>query len=347
MATINGSDLQGSTGLYLQSGPSTVQGGSNTIQLTAPGSQIQPAGGATGILGDTAPAATTAAPPKAPAVDPWAGTPWGSQANYNKALDDFNASKSNAFNNVTDATNNAAVQYGGGINDFIDQLRAGQRNIDRGSVQNELSRDQGRLGVLDMVGSGIRSGGVVLNNANAANSSAGDALGRAYSDMGRRELTKVGSQYALGQENIHNQQQDLGINSDIFRRKSEESKITSVNAIVQTAAQQLQQLNIAAQYASLPDRIAIEQEKARIRTEATNKLSSYDSVLSNGIASVAPRSAEGNRTEAQRLLTAGTAPDNSFNYTSDIPTVLQNTGPFASSLPIFTGKRRDLASAGA
>lgn len=334
-----GYSLQGGGTQSLQASPITLQSGP-----TAP--TIQPAYGGdlnnVTLGGVTQGASTTA--PQAP-VDPWAGTPWGSQANYNKALSDFNSAKDNTYGSITDLTNDTASKYNSGILDFLDQLKTGQRNIDRSATQNELSRNEGRMGVLDMVGTGLRSGGVVLNNAGAANSSAGEALGHAYSELGRKELSKVGNQYALGQDNIANQQQDLNTGTETFRRHTDESKVSSVNAIVQTASAQLAQLNTAAQSASLPDRIAIEQEKVRIRNEATAKLAAFDAVLNNGVAGVAPRSAEANRVEAQRLLTAGTAPENSFDFTSSIPAQFQNTGPFTSSLPIFTGKRRDLVGA--
>lgn len=313
-------------------------------QATIAGNVIQNAAGPEALQPQVVPTPPAPAPVQ---VDPWAGTPWGSKANHDKALGDFNAAKNNAYGSITDLTTDTANKYNSSILDYLDQFRAGQRAIDRSSVQNELARSEGRMGVLDMVGTGLKSGGVMLNNAGAANSSAGEQLGKAYSDLGRKELSKVGNQFVLGQENIKGQQDELNIGADTFKRKSGESKVSAVNAIVQTASQQLAQLNAAAQSASLPDRIAIEQEKVRIRNEALSRLTVFDATLNSGIAGTTPASADTNRIEAQRLLTAGTAPENSFNYTSSIPAQFQGSGPFASALPIFTGKRRDPASVGA
>lgn len=337
------SGLQGGAGLYTQGNTLNTQPTGNPAPITinpAPATVNPQDGGNYTFGGGQVKDANIKAP-----VDPWAGTPWGSQAAYNTALSDYNSAKNNAYGSITDLTNDTGAKYNSGILDFLDTLKSGQRNIDKGAVQNELARDQGRAGVLDMVGTGIRSGGVVLNNAGGANSSAGEALGRAYGDLGRRELTTVGNQYELGNENIKGQQDDLNAGTATFRRHTEESKVSAVNSIVQTASDQLAKLNAAAQSASLPDRIAIEQEKARIRNDAMAKLTSYDATLNAGISGTAPRSVEGNRVEAQRLLTAGTAPENSFDFTSSVPTQFQNTGPFASNLPIFTGKRRDTVGA--
>lgn len=256
-----------------------------------------------------------------------------------KAESDWNTAKDVQMNSIKDAEGTAANAYQSGILDYIDTYKRGQIAIDRSSVQNELAREQGRLGILDMVGNGIRSGGVTLNNANAANSSASDMLAKAYGIMGRQEMTKVGNQYALGQNNIDAQQADLDTQADTFRRHAQESKVDSVNSLVASATQQLAQLNSAAMYANITDRVAIEQEKARIRDEAMAKLTGLDSTLSDGLGGIHPADAATNRAAAEKLLTAGTAPEKSFDYTSTVPANFQDTGPFAANLPIFVGKR--------
>ena len=337
-----GSQLQGGSGLFLQGGASPrIQGSTIPVQTTVPGTVIQPAvapGNQT--LVRSGGGGGGSAPKPAPVyVDPWASTPWGSKANYDKAVSDYTSAKDLAYGSINDLIGDTATKYNSGVLDYIDQLKSGQRAIDRNSVQNEMSREQGRLGVLDLVGTGLRSGAVTLNNAGATNSSAAEQLGKAYGDIGRKEMTKVGNEYSLGQENIKGQQEDLDQQTATFQRKSQESKTSAVNSIVQTASDKLAQLNAAAQGASLPDRIAIEQEKTRIRNDALARLSAFDATLTNGINSNRPASVETNRAEAQRLLTAGTAPENTFDFTSSIPAAFQGTGPFASALPIFTTNR--------
>lgn len=258
-----------------------------------------------------------------------------------EASADWKNSLSATWDSFGDAKDNAALQYEGGIMDFLSGYGKGQNAIDRGSVQNELSREQGRRGVMDMVGTGMRSGGVVLNNANATNSSAAEQLAKAYGQLGRSEMTTVGNQFALGQNNIRAQQEDLNLGVEDFRRNAQLSKKLSVNNIVTETTEKLAQLNSAAMNANIPDRIAIEAEKTRIRNEAMSRLSSLDGLIDKGVKSRGPASADTNRGEAYKLLNAGTAPEKSFNYTSSIPAEFQNTGPFASNLPIFVGKRSD------
>ena len=179
----------------------------------------------------------------------------------------------------------------------------------------------------------------MLNNRGATTSSATDQLGRAYNQIGHREMSKVGNEYAVALDNVEAQQEDLDADTALFRRHYGESKVASVNSIVQEASSKLAALNAAAQNASLPDRIAIEQEKARIRNNAMGKLSSFDSLLNKRVGAVRPSDVASNRAEASRLLTAGVAPENSFDFTSEVPVQFQDTGPFASNLPIFVGRR--------
>lgn len=286
-----------------------------------------PAPTVTGGDGTTTPTAT---------IDPWAGTPWGSKAAFDQANNDYQTTKQTTMGSITDSIKNSGNQYNSSILDFIDSLTAGQRAIDNAGVQNEMAREQGRLGVLDMVGTGIRSGGVVLNNANATNSSAGEQIAKAYGQLGTKQMVKVGQQHALGKNNIQMQQDDLLAKTTTFKRHAQENKTSIVNGIVSDAIKQISALNATAQYASLPDRISIEAEKARIMNEAMASLSQYDSVLTDGITKTKPASDETLRADAYKLLNSGTAPDQSFNYTTSIPSQFQGTGPFAGNLPIFT-----------
>jgi hypothetical protein len=85
--------------------------------------------------------------------------------------DSLNATRQSIYGTI----GTTATQFGSSIQDQLDQLKTQQEQIDQQRVQNELSRMQGRQGVLDMVGNGIRSGAITLDNANASNSSAADA----------------------------------------------------------------------------------------------------------------------------------------------------------------------------
>lgn len=268
--------------------------------------------------------------------DPYAGTPFGSTAGYNQARADFEATRGNTFNSINDVVGQQAGQYNSSILDYLDSLRGNQQKINNQVIQNELARQQGATGVLDMVGHGIRSGGVVLANKNASSSSAADALARAYGDIGRRQLSGVNNQYLQGQNAINEQQTNLDVANQQQLRHAEENKNNIVNSIVSDATAKLSQLNQAAIDASLPDRIEIEQEKANIRNQALAKLQEFDAVLSQGIANTRQIDRGQARQKANEMATAGVAPENAFNFTTEAPAQFQGTGPFASELPIFT-----------
>lgn len=298
-----------------------------------------------------APAAPTASAAAAPAarpvyrapavyVDPYAK--WGGKANYDRAVSDYNSAKGNAYSSINDSIGDTGRKLNSSVLDYIDSLRSGQRAIDQAAVQNEMARESGRLGVMDLVGNGIRSGGVMLNNRGATNSSAGEALAKAYGDIGRRELSKIGNQYELGNQNIADQQLALGEETQQFTRHYEEQKNSAVNTIVQDASSKLAALNAAAQNASLAERIDIEGQKAAIRNQALNALAGYDNTLRQGVSSVTAATTDTNRAKAKSAILAGTAPETAFEYTTSAPAQFQDSGPYSSPLQVFlSGRRQD------
>lgn len=293
------------------------------------------------------PARPTAAPSPTPTSAPAGNSTTGGGYYYDpaaaaaaaaqaQAQSDYNSSKDATFGSINDAINSGASGYNSSILDYLDSLKSSQGAINNKAVQNELSRSTGTAGVLDMVGHGIRSGGVTLANDNASNSSAADALAKAYGDIGRRQLSGVGNQYELGKSDIAQSQTALDQANSTELRHASENKTNIINSIVSQATDKLSALNAAAASASLPDRLDIESQKSQIQQQALSALQQYDQALSSGISGNAPTSVEANRATAAGLASAGTAPDDAFNYTTDVPANLQSTGPFASELPIFT-----------
>lgn len=241
----------------------------------------------------------------------------------------------NIFSSSQDSANTAGRGYQSSIQDYLDSLTAGQSKLDSQGVQNELSRKQGSQGVLDMVGRGIQSGGVTLANRNAGSSSATGALARAYALLGRTQQTGVNNQYLQGENAISENQHAFDAGNATAVRHIGEGKQNMVDSIVQAAQGQLINLDNQLVNASLPDRVAIEQEKSRIRESAMKTLSAFDPNLTNGAAAIHPATVDQNRIKAQTLATEGTAPENQFNFTDQLPAQFQNTGPFSSSLPVF------------
>ena len=274
-----------------------------------------------------------------PAPDPYAQ--WGGQSSYNNLVSGFDTQKQNIYGTSNDAANNAAVSRHSGILDFLDSLRGGQRTVDERGVQNELGKKQGFNSIMDMVGQGIRSGGVMLANKNAGDSSAAEGIARAYGKIGQRELGKVGNQYENENRQIGLAQSDLNQQRSTGLRKFDEGKVQTVNNIVMDARNQLAQLDAAMAQADMPTRIQIEQEKERIRGDVMNILSQYDNELSQGAQGVNPTSVDDRRRTAFGLANAGVAASNPFDFSTETPSQFQNTGPFSSELPIFSRRRQE------
>lgn len=286
--------------------------------------------GGGGVLG-----ASTQAP-----VDPFAA--YGGRAAYDSKVGSINAQRQGLFGSVNDAIGGAANSYKSSILDYLDSLRAGQRTIDAQGVQNELAKKQGTQNILGMVGRGIRSGGVILNNKNASSSSATKAIADAYGQLGREQLSNVGNQYEQGQNAINEQQMSFQDQQAQGLRHLDENKQNVINNIVTQARTQLANLDSSIAGASLPDRINVEAEKEKIRQQALTALQQYDAQLSQGVSGVTPTSQQARMGQAATLANAGTAPENAFDFTTQLPAQFQN-GPFSSTLPLFSSRGRKAA----
>lgn len=276
-----------------------------------------------------------------PFVDPYAK--WGGYAGYQRTVNDYNAQRNATFGSINDRIGNEATGFHSGLLDFIDSLRSGQRKIDASAVQNELAKRGGTAQAYSRFGDNIRSGGVMLGNKNAGTSSATEGLSRIYGELGRRDLTSVNNQYAQGLDSIAGSEADLQDQSNQGQRHLAENKIKISNAIVSDAQNAISALNAQAAGASLPDRIDIEAKKQEIKNQALSKLSSFDGELNQGIASAAPSSADANRGKAEQLFTAGVAPADSFDLTTQTPGQFEGTGPFASAMPLFNRPKKQTA----
>lgn len=242
---------------------------------------------------------------------------------------------SNIYGSANDAATNLQGRYANSVQDNLRVLQQGQQAIDLKSQNNEAARTQGMQGILDMVGRGVQSGGRYLANRNAGNSSAAGEIARAYGDIGRRQASSVGNQYAQNSQEIAIDQDNQNYNVGKTQRDFSQTLQDSVNTIVESARTQLAQLDLDGANASLPDRIAIEQEKQNIKNQVFAKLQQYDVQLQQGAQNIKARDRQGNMAAATQQLAAGQAPAESFQYTDQAPAQFQNTGPFSSGLPIF------------
>lgn len=265
----------------------------------------------------------------APKVDPYAK--WGGRAGLDQA-------RNALIEGLNNSANQSAASWRYGAEDTLNALSQNQNNINRMGAQNELARTQGRQGILGMVGRNLRSSGVMLANKNASDSSAAGALANAYGDIGHRELNKVGNQYAMQNEEIgrlqENQTRELTTKTNRLR----EDKNFQVNDIVNKARTAIGALNADMANASIPDRIAMEQEINRIKNGMLDSLQKLDSDLASAPSNIRADSADARRAEAQRMAQEGTSAANPFEFNQDINTQFQG-GPFAGNMPLYTFPR--------
>lgn len=270
-------------------------------------------------------------------VDPYAK--WGGQAAYNNLKSGFDTQKSNIYSSANELAAQKGTEYKNNILDTVHQLQLGQKGINAQAVQNEQAKRQGTQDVYGMVGRGIKSGGVMLANKNAGDSSAAGALAGAYGDMGRRQMSTIGNQYEAGNRDIASKQEEQAYQQQSSVNKFNDTKASTVNSIVGSARDQLARLDADMANASMPERINIEQEKEAIRAQALNQLQQYDRYLNEGLAAIKVSTPDERRAQAIQNAQAGVAPENAFQYSDQTPTQWQGTGPFASDLPIFTMPR--------
>ena len=274
-----------------------------------------------------------------PVADPY--QQWGGQTAYNNLVNQFNTSKGGIYTSANQAGGNLGYELGTGIDSLVRGGRSNQRNIDSQASRNILAKDQASKGIVNMVGRGIKSAGVMLAGKNAGSSSAAQALANAYGDQGRRQMGTVGNQFALGEEDVRLKQVDQDEQMAYGSQNIRESKANSVNKIVNEAREKFASLDAWAQDKSLPQRIAAEQEKEAVRSQLLAQLQSYDQRLATEVGGIKASSIDQRREEAARLGREGTdLGEGAFNYTTEVPGQFQGTGDYASSLPLFTLNKR-------
>lgn len=277
-----------------------------------------------------------------PAYNPDAGyEQWGGRSGYNSLVQGFNDQKQGVFNSSVGAADTQARNRGNDILTFLENSRAAQGNLETKAANNERARFQGRTDIRDSLGTGLRNVKGTLASRNATGATVGGEMAKALSNQARKQEGKVENQYELGNMDIAGQQNAINLQRTQGKRQFDLSKVNSIEAIVGAAEQSLAAINAAMAGASLPDRIALEQEKQRIRGEATNRLASHDATLDQGLAGIRAGDTNSRRGEALRMSQLGAPMASEFQYDAEAPQELGDTGPLpGGELPLFTFNRQ-------
>lgn len=226
--------------------------------------------------------------------------------------------------------------------DLMNQLRSGQEDVDNFGINNMMSKRKGKQDIMDMVGRGVQSGGVMLSGRNAAASSGAEALARAYGSIGGRQLNSVANQFEQGKLEAGQMQGDLQTQYLEKKKDIEDEVANTVNDLVTGAEDKLQTLDSLMINANVLDRIDIQAEKERIKSSVQQILGNINSELQSQRQGIQQMSPEQIQAEAVRRMSLGQATNNPFNYTTTAPGGFQSgSAPAGGVLPIYTsGQRR-------
>ena len=237
--------------------------------------------------------------------------------------------------------NKWGLNYDTGWKSLYNQIMKGQESVDSQRVKNELGVKQGEQGVLGMVSRGTKSAGVMLGNRNAGSSSAVDRIARAYSQIGKGEMSKIGNQYALAEEDVNVIQKDLDRQETTGIESLNNSKELMLTDIVTETTNEVNRLTTLLKNADLPTQITIQAEIDAAKSKGLAKAKSVEDVWRNKVSSVNPASREASLTKAEQLMNSGTdMGKDMFNFTSEVPVGFNGPLPGGSNLPIYTIPRR-------
>jgi hypothetical protein len=250
-----------------------------------------------------------------------------------RARDTFSSGANAYRDSVNSRATSEGLGYKNNILDFVNSTNTQQQNLDSKAVNAEMAKTQGYKGIAQMVGQGIRSGGVMLAGKNAGSSSGAEAIANAYSQLGQEQASGVNNQYGQAQNQIGLEQSQLEASKALQLGKFNDHKTMVANSIIDDARGKIAALNEAAANASITDRLDIAAEIENVRNTANSQLQQYDALINNARGA---SSSDARRQEAQKLATSGVGPTNEFKYSTETPTQFQNSGPWASEMPLWT-----------
>jgi hypothetical protein len=266
----------------------------------------------------------------------------GTTSNISALLSQINDQANNIVNNGQTTFANSANGYQTQANSLLSTLQAGQSNVNNEITQAEMNKQQSLHGLMNDVGNGLRSGGVQLASGNALDSSAANALARAYSNYATTQRGTIGQteagalSKASQDQNTLNSQQQQGL-AQLSQMRNDAA--TSVGNDVAT---QLQNLDYQANSAGITGKVQIQALKQQVVNEGLAKLSSIDQWLQGQLASVTPQSTEQAAAAAYGQLQQGASNmggNATFNTNTNITPVDAQGNPvqgaFDSLLPLY------------
>jgi hypothetical protein len=293
--------------------------GGNTIQSAAPAAAPSGSSGGSGYSGSNS-------------VGP----------NITALLNQISDQANNIVNNGNNTFSNSANNYQTQANALLSNIQTGQAGVNKEVQTAEMNKIQSMRGLQNDLANGLRSGAVQLAGGNALDSSAANALARAYSNYGNTQRGVIGqteanalSQAQLDQNTV-NQQQTQGL------AQLQQMRNDAATQVGNDVATQLQNLDYQANNAGLTGKVDIQGMKQQVVNQGLAKLAAIDSWLQGQLGANTPQNVNDAAATAYGQLQQG-ASNIGGNATFDTNTTVSPVdaqgnpvaGAFDSMLPLY------------
>lgn len=268
-------------------------------------------------------------------VDPYAK--WGGKAGYDGMQAGWDQTLGSINNQADFDTRSYASKYGLSINELVNQGQVGQSAIDTSRINNFANQQLGQKQVNNMVGSGIQSGGVLLANRNAGDSSATEAIAKAYGVLGNREMMNINNQFEAGQRDINQAQVEFDAQQALGLNRLKVESADEADRIVTQARDDIAALRAEQQKVDFPTQVDIEAEIAAIQGRTIASLKVLDNRLVTEMGAIKGIDNTTAQSKAMSNINAGNVPQNQFNYNTSPEVKMPGASP-PSTLPIYTNR---------
>lgn len=175
----------------------------------------------------------------------------------------------------------------------------------------------------------------MLANKNASSSGAAGQIARAYGELGNREARDVGNQFALENQGIDLQQNELATGFETKKRQIDEFKIGQAEEISGVARNALAALEAQRVGASLPEMFQIDAEVNAIKQATMAKLGELDTLLQSERSKINPMGQQQTLARANTMRTDGTGGPQMFDFNTNTAQ-MQSGGPSIAGAEVPT-----------
>lgn len=254
-----------------------------------------------------------------------------------ESINNFQTQAGNVRTSAGEQIGSSLGQQRGSILDYFTGAGRTLQGLNQRRTNAEMSRNAGMRDIMGMVGRGVKSGGVMLANKNAASSSAAGQMARAYGEMGNRENQKVQNQYGLEQQDINTQQTQFNEDVNTYSgRKLDEWKQTQAQSIADTVRNALADLDLAARNADLGTLFEIEKERQSIKDQAMQRFGELDNLVAQERSKLSPLDTAGARSQAVANEQLGQSTPQMFNFNAQAPVAQQQFGGANGNIPLYS-----------